>query len=247
MGVALLFLIQPVQLYYAIQLLIDPSWTVPRMRDLMDVREYYGMVADGSFTQMFLPNLTTGQFASFAWTVDHGRLTQMPALFLMGCALGKGGYFDITPRNRNFWFRILGVALAGVFLFHWGRTLAGSPKGPMAEIFEIWYNVSFSAIWVALFVLLQQLGGFRKWTQPLNGYGRMSLTNYIMQAVAGSFVFFPWGLNLISVFEPIVCVIIGLALGLLQITASNLWLRFFRQGPLETIWHKLTWLGCAAK
>lgn len=36
----------------------------------------------------------------------------------------------------------------------------------------------------------------------------------------------------------------GVGLFLLQLVFCNWWLKNYRQGPLEMIWHKLTWIWC---
>jgi uncharacterized protein len=37
--------------------------------------------------------------------------------------------------------------------------------------------------------------------------------------------------------------LIGIGLITLQILFSRWWLRRHKQGPFETIWHRLTWIG----
>jgi uncharacterized protein len=40
--------------------------------------------------------------------------------------------------------------------------------------------------------------------------------------------------------------LIGVALALLQRQFSVWWLRRHKQGPLETLWHKATWVGSSS-
>lgn len=238
---ALIFLLQPVQLFYHIKLLADPLWQVPSLLRHVDYPALKAMMSEGNFFNMVWPDLTTGQFAAFAWGVDAGRLTQIPGLFLLGCALGKGRYFDLTESNKTFWIRVLLASLTATVVFYVGKSQM-TMSAPLVSAFSSWYNVSFSAIWVSGFVLLYQSSYFQKTVSMLNCYGKMSLTNYILHAVVGSFVFFPWGLNLVAYLEPSACVFIGMGLGIIQICASRWWLSTHRQGPLELLWHKLTWM-----
>ena len=85
-------------------------------------------------------------------------------------------------------------------------------------------------------------GRFRKSISGLRWYGRMSLTNYICQSVAGALIYFPIGLNLAPYCGYTVSLLIGVAVFLLQVLLSRWWLSRHRQGPLETLWHKWTWL-----
>ena len=69
----------------------------------------------------------------------------------------------------------------------------------------------------------------------------MALTNYLVQTVACTFIFYGFGLGLYGKLElyqvNLVCVFICLA----QLLSSSLWLRYFRFGPCEWLWRSLTY------
>jgi len=71
----------------------------------------------------------------------------------------------------------------------------------------------------------------------------MSLTNYISQSVIGAFIYFPFGLYLAPHCGYTLSMLIGIAIFIVQIIFCKQWLRHHRQGPLEKIWHRLTWIG----
>ena len=77
----------------------------------------------------------------------------------------------------------------------------------------------------------------------LRFYGRMSLTNYISQSVIGALIYFPFALYLAPYCGYTVSLLIGILVFFLQVKFSRWWLSTHRQGPLETIWHKWTWMG----
>ncbi|MGL5228236.1 MAG: DUF418 domain-containing protein, partial [Bacteroidales bacterium] len=83
---------------------------------------------------------------------------------------------------------------------------------------------------------------FRKMTDGLRFYGRMSLTNYVSQSIIGSLIFFPYALGLASVLNVCMSLITGIIVMLLQIYFCRIWLRSHKQGPLESLWHRLTWI-----
>lgn len=74
-------------------------------------------------------------------------------------------------------------------------------------------------------------------------YGKMSLSNYLGQSVVGGFVFYHWGLGLYAVSGHTMSLVLGAAFVLLQFSFCKLWLRLHRRGPLEQVWHNLTWGG----
>ena len=74
-------------------------------------------------------------------------------------------------------------------------------------------------------------------------YGKMSLTDYVVQSIIGSFLYFGYGLELYLVCGTTYSLLIGIVFLILQVAFAHWWFRHFRRGPLETIWHRLTWLG----
>lgn len=71
--------------------------------------------------------------------------------------------------------------------------------------------------------------------------GRMALTNYLTQSLVGTFVFYGVGLGLFGRLAPVQFVGLGLAVFAAQILVSAVWLRLFRQGPVEALWRRLTY------
>lgn len=75
----------------------------------------------------------------------------------------------------------------------------------------------------------------------------MSLTNYISQSGAGALIYFPFGLYLAPRCDYMASLLIGAALLFVQVGFCKWWLARHKQGPLESLWHKLTWLGSGQK
>ncbi|MGC4790106.1 DUF418 domain-containing protein [Micromonospora sp. DT178] len=74
--------------------------------------------------------------------------------------------------------------------------------------------------------------------------GRMALTNYLGQSVAGLVAFTGIGFGLAGTFSPLALVAFALAVFAVQLVVSALWLRRFRYGPVE--W-ALRWLTNARR
>ena len=71
-------------------------------------------------------------------------------------------------------------------------------------------------------------------------FGRMALTNYLMHSLVFSLVFFGYGLGYFGVERiwQLACVV---AMVLVQIPLSHLWLAHFRYGPMEWLWRAVTY------
>ena len=116
-------------------------------------------------------------------------------------------------------------------------------RGTVGTAFDMWQKFAFTVVLVASFVLLYQKEGFKKFVSNLRFYGKMSLSNYIGQSIAGTVIYFPFGLYLAPYCGYALSLIIGFVLFLLQVCFCKWWLKSHKQGPLEGIWHKWTWLG----
>lgn len=69
----------------------------------------------------------------------------------------------------------------------------------------------------------------------------MALTNYLMQSVIASTVFFGYGLGFWARWGRAELALFVLLVFLLQVVFSHIWLRFFRFGPMEWLWRALTY------
>ncbi|RTY65066.1 DUF418 domain-containing protein [Flavobacterium sp. GSP27] len=74
-------------------------------------------------------------------------------------------------------------------------------------------------------------------------FGKMSLTNYIFQSAIGVFIYYRYGLGLFKYTGAIFCLLIGFALFFIQLYFCKWWLETHKQGLLEMIWHKATWIS----
>jgi uncharacterized protein len=75
----------------------------------------------------------------------------------------------------------------------------------------------------------------------LEAVGQMAFTNYIMQSVICTLFFFGYGLNYFGELEFYQLFFVVLAIWILQLIVSPLWLKHFLYGPLEWLWRSLTY------
>ncbi len=77
--------------------------------------------------------------------------------------------------------------------------------------------------------------------RSLEAVGQMAFTNYIMQSVICTLFFFGYGLNYFAELEFYQIYFVVIAIWIVQLIVSPLWLRFFLFGPLEWVWRSLTY------
>jgi uncharacterized protein len=70
--------------------------------------------------------------------------------------------------------------------------------------------------------------------------GQMALTNYLMQSVFALFLFTGAGLALFGQLQRYQLYFIVLAIWIVELAWSPLWLKYFHYGPMEWLWRSLT-------
>ena len=246
---AIICLLQPIEWSQVIMAMQQPDGPIedPASWALFGKMSTY--ITGDSFIDTIKGNITNGRKAVALWTWESGRVTQTAGLFMLGMLAGRKNLFRVSADSNRYWKQVLVIAAIAflplfVISMHaaWFSSNAGVLR-PLQTILNMWSNMAFTAILVAGFFLLFQRPAFHR---PLNTFaplGRMSLSNYIIQSVLGSFIYYGYGLGMYAKAGSTYAMLIGIGLITLQIMFSRWWLRRHQQGPFETIWHRLTWVG----
>ena len=204
---------------------------------------------NGNIIQTLQSNLRDGILYSNLWQIESGRIFLTPALFLTGMLLGRLNLFERSETSRKFWKRVLlisFIAAVPIYLLKTyippvfsNPTIITHYNVAMARIL----NAATTAILVSIFIIcwFSKEGGF-KLQRLLIPYGRMSLTNYICQSIIGVAIFYHCGLGLYDKTGASACIAIAIAIVAGQLLFSRKWLSNHKQGPLEYVWKRLTWI-----
>lgn len=242
---AIILLLQPIEWFHYIAYLVNPEYKLPDLEVGAMYQEVAAYTKRGNWGEFIIGNITLGQKASLLWAVGAGRFLQTAGLFMLGLLLGRKQLFISTQSTVRFWVTALivsAVSFAPLYQLKAeisGNTLTGQTVG---VIFDMWQKFAFTVVLVSSFVLLYESAKFRSLTSNLRFYGRMSLTNYITQSLFGALIYFPIGLNLAPYCGYTVSLLIGFAILFLQISFCKYWFKKHKQGPMESLWHKLTWI-----
>lgn len=248
--VAFVLLLQPIDWIHMLTALIDPEYVDTNARFAVFAAQAEQVGMHGNIWQTFADNIGNGQLYSNFWQFEAGRICQTPALFLIGMWLGRTEMFVPSERSKKFWKRLLALSVVLFIPFYW---LKGFVAPTLVNI--TWQchwgiamglpsNFLMMTAFVSLFVLCWFAAkdhGYKFQRLPI-AFGRMSLTNYITQSIIGVTIFYNFGLGLYRLTGATLSMLIGLGIVTLLSVLSRLWLRNHRQGPLEYVWKKLTWI-----
>ncbi|WP_289661475.1 DUF418 domain-containing protein [Flavobacterium panacagri] len=248
-GIAIFLLLLPLEWYKVFNLLFNSEYVIKESSRSFYSYQTQLYLKGNSFVDVVIGNLTTGRISSFLWNWDTGKCFQTAGLFVLGTLAGRKQLFLTSKVNFIFWKKTLRYALIivailliiriNIYSSFENKTLADS----IMLIVTSWANFAFTFVLISLFILFYAKEKTQKVLEKLVPYGKMSLTNYVLQSIVGSVLFYQYGLGLFKYTGAVFSLMIGIVLFLLQLAFSNWWLKNHKQGPLEFIWHKLTWIA----
>jgi len=174
---------------------------------------------------------------------------RVSGLMLIGMALFKLGIVS-AARSLLFYryMTLIGIGLGVLFMFYnsqqWSNTQWS--LGYYESIgFQVnyWCGLILAGGYIGLIMWLCQSGRLIWLTNLLAQVGRMSLSNYLLQSLLCTLVFYGHGLGLFGSLERTEQLAVVGLVWLINLLFSNVWLKYYQQGPLEFVWRKLCQLN----
>ncbi|GAK08658.1 LOW QUALITY PROTEIN: putative inner membrane protein [Geomicrobium sp. JCM 19038] len=170
-------------------------------------------------------------------------------LFLLGLYFGKTGMFHNVEEHVGKWKKIcIHTAWSGILLSVLTTALIHDffpiPPGVgygLGTGIRMFTGPILMLFFVSAFVLLLRKESRQAMLKPIAAVGRMALTNYLMQTLIFVFIFHGYGLGLFNQVGSFIGLVISVLVFGLQILFSTLYLKKFKQGPMETLWRKWTY------
>lgn len=220
---------------------------------------YLDAVTSGSLLDVFASNAVFGHLAKLEYQLNiNGRLYLTFAFFLLGLWVGRIRLFERLDEWHGKVKRALQYSIGLTLVFFVMIILlfgAASDGTGAIEKMDTWllmfaltsidlFNFSLAVVMLCAFVLIYRRKGEDSVLNKLAPYGRMALTNYIIQTFIGTFLLFNYGLGLIGEVSNYQVLLLAVLIISAQVWASAAWLRRFRYGPVEWLWRsgtKLSW------
>jgi uncharacterized protein len=176
---------------------------------------------------------------------------QVFSTMLLGLMLGRRRFFENSAQHlplvrRLQWSMLALGVVAGVIFGIWQATttdfVTPSPWRIFAGVCYILSRVAIMIFYVATIVRAVHNDAWRRRLAPMATAGRMPLTNYLMQTLIATTIFYGWGFGLWNRVGPALDFVIALGIFfLIQVPLSAWWLKRFEMGPMEWLWRKLTY------
>lgn len=172
---------------------------------------------------------------------------RVAGLMLLGMALFKLGVLEARlPAARYallaFFAGGVGFAIVG-YGMHFNASMGWAFETSFfgGGEYNYWGSVWVALCYVAIVMLACRSSALAAITGPLAAVGRMAFSNYLLQTLVCTTIFYGHGFGLFGSVARRWQALITLAVWILCIVFSLLWLRRFRFGPAEWAWRCLTY------
>ena len=201
------------------------------------VRENLRMLAHDYFDLLSL-------WGTFGWYV------MMALTMLIGLLAGRRRWVQRIPelmpqvRRLMWWALAIGLVCGAAFtiIFELNRTPGPSPIKMLGGLCYSVSRLALMIFYVLTIVRLAQLPAWQRLLSPLALAGRMPLTNYLMQTLICTTLFYNWGFGLWDSVGPALGFVLSLFIFFgIQVPWSLWWLKTHDRGPMEMLWARLTY------
>jgi uncharacterized protein len=201
---------------------------------------------NGTFSEIIRMRLS--EYANMAGAIIF-FIPNVLAMFLVGMALAKKEVFSRLSVQMAFFKKMflfaLPVAIAGNIGFVYFAQNSSMVKLSYNSAFYVAGmsigGVALALVYISLIALSFQKiypSGFAK---AIISTGKMALTNYIMQSVICTTLFFSYGFGLYGKVNIWQGIILTVVIFFVQVVFSQFFMKRFQYGPFEWLWRSLTY------
>jgi uncharacterized protein len=212
--------------------------------------DYKYLLHHGSWWNIFKGHLA-GFFYRYGYLFFVSRIPKVLGMFLIGYVVGRSDFYKNIFQYKKLLYGIIAVGV-----------VIGLPANYFLARYMSWYDADYfnlkinglyqtiayalgvvplAMTYVAIFMLSFQTAAGKKLLSVFVPVGRMAFSNYILQSLVGNFVFLGAGLGYLEKVGPFYFTLFGIAVFIVQIILSTIWLQYFNYGPLEWVWRSATY------
>ncbi|MGX9133405.1 DUF418 domain-containing protein [Rummeliibacillus sp. JY-2-4R] len=213
----------------------DPAQFV----DIQSVEKAIKAYSGGSWTEAFMQRLAdlSVQFSPSMWIM--ALFTILPYM-LIGAAASK---WQLVEKAKSKWllWSILAVIMIplGVYLKSLPYTMN---RNYFLDYIQTYFGGPILTVgYASVIVLICCIPYATRILSPIVKVGRMSMTIYLMQSIIGTLIFYHFGLGLYGKIGVDTATLLAVGIYVIQLIFATIWFMLFNQGPIETVWKRITY------
>jgi uncharacterized protein len=163
--------------------------------------------------------------------------------------LARKKVFEDIHANQHFFKKLFLYSLPVALLGNWLYVVYGAKVSYVEMNMNMAVSLAgfgfggpaMTLVYISILVHVYHHRYFVKITHAISKTGRMALTNYLMQSLIATTIFFSYGLGLYGQVNIWQGMMLAVAVYILQVIFSSFWLKYYLYGPLEWLWRSLTY------
>ena len=227
---------------------IDQAFAQTRAQFLQDIARANEVYPDGNFLEITAQRVY--DYGSMGFTSFFVMGFNVLAMFLVGAYFGKRRIFNDLEAHRPLFRKLLVVGLivglAGNALYTTLIMPAArfEPTGALALATAVQGIGAplLSLAYISAICLLALRPARHRILQVLAPVGQMALTNYLLESIISTLIFYGYGLGFFGQVGSALGLVLTVVIFLLLIPFSHWWMKRFRYGPAEWLWRSMTYL-----
>ena len=171
---------------------------------------------------------------------------RVSGLILLGMALFKLGVLTAKLNKKTYTLIAVIGLLLGIPLvitgyelnianaFNWHYSFFNGTN------YNYWGSIMMAMAYISIIMIICKLLGSNIILTPFTALGRTALSNYLGQTLICTTIFYGHGLGYFGQFSRAELLYFVVIIWAFQLIVSPLWLKYFKQGPIEWAWRSLT-------
>lgn len=168
-------------------------------------------------------------------------------LMLIGMAFFKLGILSASRSNRFYFISLISGLLIGLPLIligirqNFNHEWSFEYSMYFGSLFNYWGSLFVSYAYISLVMLLVRNKAIEWCLKNLANVGRSALSNYLLQTIICTSLFYGYGLGWFGKTDRWQLVLIVIGVWIIQVVLTRVWMKQFRFGPAEWAWRSLTY------
>lgn len=216
----------------------SPTSPEDALRMETHVRETINLYGTGTYSEIMNHRMTSDPLGMPGWMVFFVLLLTpliLGALFLFGMAAAKRGRFSSPKREKGVYLRYAILFVPFGIVAKTASIMLGSSHA-WSGILQMAGAQILALGYIYLFAYMYAHSSKRSViVRSFEAVGRMSLTNYLMQTVICTLIFYGYGLGMFGKLGVLPGILLALGIYAAQAVCSLLYLNRFRTGPIEKL------------
>ncbi|MEH6944166.1 DUF418 domain-containing protein [Bacillus sp. JJ722] len=191
--------------------------------------------SQGSFSEIFSQRYNDWLLVNGPSNIWLLVLDILP-LILIGAGFAKQKWLENVQKNKRLLVYLLIFSFIGGVVFKLLPFLDGELPYTRMMVQDYIGGPLLALFYITLIVLLVENRRVYTLLKPFSYVGRMSISNYLIQSLVCTTIFYSYGLGLYGQISFTIGFCLVILLYSLQIVGSRWWLKTYRLGPVEYIW-----------